>query len=247
MSERVFKEDLLDAKEVASFLEVNPVTVYRWCREGRLPCVKIGRYWRIRPRALEDFLRRSERTTTLVDRLRTFVAVPDSLLAVAETPELLHRLDAAFFKVAEARGELMVKFYGTENASERELRESYARENLDVGRLEAKGQLSFRDEEDPSREREQTLNRLAEEYSGEQRTVWASFDWSKEVDLAKALRQQAALTKVVESRQIVIKTAVLEKAIESWNPATLRRAQTEHSGTIWLSETGVSMSRMTLL
>jgi excisionase family DNA binding protein len=50
------KKDILGVEEVAEYLGVGTVTVYRWCREERLPCLKIGRSWRIQREALEDFL-----------------------------------------------------------------------------------------------------------------------------------------------------------------------------------------------
>src|ERR671925_156273 len=85
--------DLLTAEGVAAYLGVRPTTVYEWCRQGRLPCMKLGKVWRIRRAALEDFLERAERRPTLVAQLRAFLTVPDQVLAVAETPELMHRLD----------------------------------------------------------------------------------------------------------------------------------------------------------
>ncbi|MDP9456718.1 MAG: DNA-binding protein [Actinobacteria bacterium] len=48
----------MGVEKVAGYLGVGRVTVYRWCREGRLPCLKVGKYWRVRRGALGDFLRR---------------------------------------------------------------------------------------------------------------------------------------------------------------------------------------------
>ena len=42
--------EFLDVGEVAALLRVRPVTIYRWCRAGRLAGIKIGKEWRI-PRA----------------------------------------------------------------------------------------------------------------------------------------------------------------------------------------------------
>ncbi len=50
--------ELLGVAEVAGYLGVGTVTVYRWCREGRLPCLKVGKSWRTRGEALENFLSR---------------------------------------------------------------------------------------------------------------------------------------------------------------------------------------------
>src|SRR5919112_6819985 len=97
-------EELLGAADVASMIGVKETTVYRWCKEGKLPCLKVGKHWRVRRGVFEDFLRESERPRTLVGQLDSFLRVPDSVLAIAQNVDILHRLDAAFFRVGEARG-----------------------------------------------------------------------------------------------------------------------------------------------
>src|SRR5215216_507645 len=116
---------LLAAADVAGMIGVKETTVYRWCSEGKLPCLKIGKHWRIRRGVLEDFLKQSERPRTLVGQLDSFLRVPDSVLAIAQYIDILHRLDAAFFQVGEARGALLVKFHGGEEHSEDELRAEF--------------------------------------------------------------------------------------------------------------------------
>jgi excisionase family DNA binding protein len=96
--------ELLAVADVAGMLGVKDSTVYRWCSEGKLPCLKIGYHWRIRREVLEDFLKQSERPGTLVGQLDSFLRVPDNVLAIAQNIDILHRLDAAFFRVGEARG-----------------------------------------------------------------------------------------------------------------------------------------------
>ena len=93
------------------WIGVEPVTVYRWCRQGRLNCLKPGKSWRIRRSVLEAFLRRSEQPRTLAAHLGAFLELPDQVLAVAEDAPLLSRLDAAFFQAGEARGGVLVKLY----------------------------------------------------------------------------------------------------------------------------------------
>jgi len=90
---------------------VKETTAWRWCREGKLPCLKIGKHWRIRREVLEDFLGESEGPATLMGQLNSFLRVPDNVLAIAQNVEILHRVDAAFFRVGEARGGLLMKFY----------------------------------------------------------------------------------------------------------------------------------------
>src|SRR5918999_6121735 len=99
---RPLEKELLSAEDVAELMGVKESTIWRWCREGNLPCLKVGKHWRIRREALESFLRRSERSATLVGQLSAFLQVPDNVLAIAENRDLLHRLDAAFFRVGKA-------------------------------------------------------------------------------------------------------------------------------------------------
>jgi excisionase family DNA binding protein len=52
---------LLTVEEVAGYFGVTMTTVYRWCREGRIPCLKIGKHWRVRREELMALLKESER------------------------------------------------------------------------------------------------------------------------------------------------------------------------------------------
>ncbi len=242
------KRDLLDVAEGAEYLGVGSVTVYRWCRDGRLPCLKIGKSWRIRREALEDFLSRGERPTTLVGQLRAYLAVPDSVIGIAQTTELLHQLDAAFLQVAEARGGLLVKFHGGEPTStEDELRDELERAGLAVSRLEGQGRFIFVAEKDPTAPRVDALRELIEQEAGSGRTIWATFNWTQETDPGEALEQQEALTEFADANQLVIKTALLEEVADDWPADERRRAHAAHAGTIWLSEAGLSLSRVTPL
>jgi excisionase family DNA binding protein len=99
---------LLDVDDVAEYLGVEQSTVQRWCREGSIPAMKIGKEWRIRRDALALFLRRSERPITLVGQLRSFLEVPDNIIGIAQDTHMLRRLDSAFFRVGEAQAGLFV-------------------------------------------------------------------------------------------------------------------------------------------
>src|ERR687894_934810 len=76
--------ELLAATDVAELVGVKETTVYKWCKEGRLPCLKVGKHWRIRREVLEDFLKQHERADTLVGRLSSFLRVPDNVLVIAQ-------------------------------------------------------------------------------------------------------------------------------------------------------------------
>src|SRR5919112_2212865 len=135
---------LLAAADVAGMIGVKESTVYRWCSEGTLPCLKIGYHWHIRRGVLEDFLKQSQRPGTLVGQLDSFLRVPDSVLGIAQNIDILHRLDAAFFRVGEARGGLLVKFYAGEEHSEGELHSDFERNGLEAGRLKRQGRVLMR-------------------------------------------------------------------------------------------------------
>src|SRR5215212_5564948 len=213
--------ELLAAAEVAGMVGVKETTVYRWCKEGKLPCLKVGKHWRIRREALEDFLKRSERPGTLVGQLDSFLRVPDNVLAIVQNVDILHRLDAAFFRAGDGRDGLLVKFYAGEEQSEGELIADLQRNCLEASRLQRERRFFMREEEEPlGGTRGEQLGRLIEE-AGAGRTVWASFDWVRPVDLETALEQQARLTELVDVRNLVVKTAALEEALDEWSAPQL--------------------------
>src|ERR687894_3119331 len=238
---------LLTAADVAGMLGVKESTVYRWCSEGKLPCLKIGNSWRIRRGVLEDFLEESGRPRTLLGQLDSFLRVPDSVLAIAQNIDILHRLDAAFFRVGEAKGGLLIKFYAGEEHSEGELLLDFERNGLEAGRLKRQGRLLMRAEEEPlSGSRWRQLAQLIEQKGGyEGRTVWASFDWVKPLELETALEQQRQLSELVEPRRLVVKTAAIEEAIEEWTASQLRRVQSMHSAMILASQEDLLLSHAT--
>ena len=237
--------ELLAATDVAGMIGVKETTIYKWCKEGKLPCLKVGKHWRIRREALEDFLKRSERPRTLVGQLDSFLRVPDNVLAIVQNVDILHRLDAAFFRVGEVRDGLLVKFYAGEEHSEGELIADLQRSGLEASRLQRERRFFMREEEEPlGGTRGEQLGRLIEE-AGEGRTVWASFNWVRPVDLNSALEQQERLTELVDARNLVVKTGALEEAIDEWPASQLRRVQSTHSAIILASEEGLSLSRAT--
>jgi excisionase family DNA binding protein len=238
--------ELLAATDVASMIGVKETTVYRWCKEGKLPCLKVGKHWRVRREALENFLRESERPRTLVGQLDSFLRVPESVLAIAQNVDILHRLDAAFLRVGETRDGLLVKFYAGEEHPEEELLSDFEENGLEARRLKREGRLLMRLEEEPlGGTRADQLGRLIEEEGGEGSTVWASFNWVRPVELETALEQQKQLTELVDASQLVVKTAAIEEAIDEWMPSELRRVQSAHSAIILASEEGLALSRAT--
>lgn len=237
-------KDLLEVGEVAAYLGVKQTTVYRWCRDGQMSCFKVGKSWRIRPSAVGDFLQAREQSSTFIGQLRRFLDAPTSVIGIAQNSEFLHQLDAVFLRIGEERGALLVKFHGGEPASADELRKDFEDHGLAASRLEDEGRLIFSAEKDPLKEREDTLKQLVEEQEENGREVWVSFDWVEKEDLDPVLEQQKRLMDLVNERRITIKTALLERVADDWPMAVQRRAQAMHSGLVWISDSGLVLSRM---
>ena len=49
-------EPLLTAEEAANHLRIHVKTLQRLAREGRVPCVRMGKYWRFRLSALDHWV-----------------------------------------------------------------------------------------------------------------------------------------------------------------------------------------------
>ena len=138
----------------------------------------------------------------------------------------------------------MVKFYG-EEYSEGDLLSDFERNGFEAGRLERGGRLLLMPEEEPlGGERDDQLGRLVEE-AEDGRTVWASFDWVRPIELEQALEQHKRLTDLVDARQLMVKTAALEEALGKWPASQLRQVQSAYSAIILASEEAMSMSRST--
>lgn len=52
--------EIMTPKQVADYLQLHPITIYRYISEGRLAAVKIGGRYRIRREAVERLLAESK-------------------------------------------------------------------------------------------------------------------------------------------------------------------------------------------
>ncbi|MCM8780939.1 MAG: helix-turn-helix domain-containing protein [Candidatus Omnitrophica bacterium] len=50
-------KEILTAKEVAEYLNIHPLTVHKYAREGKIPAFKIGTDWRFHRKHLERWIR----------------------------------------------------------------------------------------------------------------------------------------------------------------------------------------------
>ena len=49
-------KEILTAKEVADYLNIHPLTVHKYAREGKIPAFKIGTDWRFHKKHLERWI-----------------------------------------------------------------------------------------------------------------------------------------------------------------------------------------------
>jgi excisionase family DNA binding protein len=225
-------------------LAVEPVTVYRWCRQGRLVCLKPGKSWHVRRAALDAFLRRAERPRTLAAHLGAFLKVPDQVLAVAEDADRLTHLDAAFFQAGEARGGRLVKLYEPTPMSRRALAMAYRRHGLDAAYLEAIGRLQWGPVAAPE-EAIAVLRQILEQQAGDERPLWVNLNWTHKISLETALRQQAGLAELIATYPLVVMTGVVEPADELWPPPHQQwQLLGSLRGVIRFSRVGLMLSRV---
>ena len=51
---------LLNTKELAEYLKLTEVTIYKYAKEGKIPGVKVGSRWRFDKDHIDEFLRKEE-------------------------------------------------------------------------------------------------------------------------------------------------------------------------------------------
>ena len=65
--EVVWMMKLYTPEEVAEILSVKEATIRLWMRNGAMPGIKIGKFWRIPEEALEKYLENKSREIELVE------------------------------------------------------------------------------------------------------------------------------------------------------------------------------------
>ena len=56
--------EIMTVQEVADYLRLNGMTIYRLAQEGKIPALKVGRSWRFKRALIDEWLRRESETTT---------------------------------------------------------------------------------------------------------------------------------------------------------------------------------------
>ncbi len=50
-------KEILTAKEVAEYLNIHPLTVHKYAREGKIPAFKLGMDWRFHRKFIERWIK----------------------------------------------------------------------------------------------------------------------------------------------------------------------------------------------
>jgi excisionase family DNA binding protein len=214
--QRNHAEALLSVEEVARRLDVHEVTVYRWCRSGRLRCSKPGKSWWVRESDLAVLLEQSHRPGTLTEHLDKFFAVPDHVFAVVEDGRLLSELHAGFFRVAEARGGVLVKVFDPRTITQHALATALNDHGVPVKQLEAQGRLYWR----PATGLDAAvavLEQLVTDEALSEQTTWAIVNWTGVGDPDTEMWQQIRLAALIAAHpRLIVFTGVVEPEPATW-------------------------------
>jgi len=53
-------KQVMTVKEIAEYLDVHPMTIYKYVQEGKMPAFKIGASWRIRRDSIKKWMDENE-------------------------------------------------------------------------------------------------------------------------------------------------------------------------------------------
>jgi excisionase family DNA binding protein len=137
---------LLTVEEVAEFLRIAPNTVYRWCRDGKLAGIKIGKEWRIARAELDSFLTRQAgppEHLSLESMFRRRLSAPEHILVMASDPRQVYALQAEFLQIGLDDGRPL--FVGAWWQRPGEIRANLSEAGLPVAELEAADKLRIGD------------------------------------------------------------------------------------------------------
>lgn len=102
---------LLSADELAGRLGVDTNTLYRWSRGGRIPALKVGRWWRFRLEDVERALASASSSgwRALVEPLAEALRPGDHLVSYDIDPGLVAHVERAFVAAGARRGATLVR------------------------------------------------------------------------------------------------------------------------------------------
>ena len=55
------KENVMTVREVAKYLKMKPVTIYKHAQEGKIPAFKVGATWRFKKNTIDSWIAEQEK------------------------------------------------------------------------------------------------------------------------------------------------------------------------------------------
>lgn len=65
------QSNVMTVSEVADYLRLNQMTVYKLAQEGKIPAVKVGRVWRFRRDLIDEWFRTKAVSSALLEDTKT--------------------------------------------------------------------------------------------------------------------------------------------------------------------------------
>ncbi len=53
-------KEVLTVKDIAEYMDIHPMTIYKYVKDGRIPAFKIGSSWRIRRDSIQKWIKENE-------------------------------------------------------------------------------------------------------------------------------------------------------------------------------------------
>ena len=53
-------KEVMTIKDVAEYLDVHPMTIYKYVKQGKIPALKIGASWRVRKDSMKKWMEENE-------------------------------------------------------------------------------------------------------------------------------------------------------------------------------------------
>jgi excisionase family DNA binding protein len=133
--------DYLTIQEVSSILKIHTNTVYKMCRQGVLPAVKIGKEWRIDRQKLSQFMERGVPTSSR--ELKHKLPQTGHVLGFFSNQQEILDFERSFFLSAPRQGYRLLKACWWQEPDE--VRRALSQAGLPVAELESRGDLVFLD------------------------------------------------------------------------------------------------------
>jgi len=138
--------EFLTILEVAQILKTHTNTIYKMCREGRLPCVKIGKEWRIDRTKFAEFMESGTKQQKIEDPLLGVVGNAlkgGHVLGVFTEQDNIAEFELEFFKAAPTDGRRLLKACWWQHPDD--VRQYLAQGGFPIEEMEASGSFVIAD------------------------------------------------------------------------------------------------------